>query len=184
MPKTSSSECHFQEIAYEISRSVSSTLQQFASSQLALRNGSSSQTSGTPSVRALKHFGSSNLFSSLGIFIEVQNQQKNFFSLLIGTPEKPDFSAESEKDGDNDHVIPIFTDDGSVHKIADEHELSFKRENFASQDIICQQAHFLTNLIAEFLQKLNTAGSFGRKCSSESFLERAGTEVNTVNSGF
>ncbi|XP_017330973.1 uncharacterized protein LOC108269538 [Ictalurus punctatus] len=93
MPTKGFSEGHLKDISSEISRSVSNTLQKFARAQLALRRGSSSQTP-------------LSFFSPLFLFIKVKNKLKKSSS-----PEKPNCSAESEKD---ERVVPIhITDDGS-----------------------------------------------------------------------
>ncbi|TSS85090.1 hypothetical protein Baya_12432 [Bagarius yarrelli] len=72
---------HLKGFSFAISRNVSSTLQQFACSQLVMRSYSSPYTS------AVEH---SSLFSPLCLFIKVQKKLKKLFNLFV---ENVDFPA-------------------------------------------------------------------------------------------
>ncbi|XP_017332609.1 uncharacterized protein LOC108270427 [Ictalurus punctatus] len=97
--------------------------------------------------------------------------------LFKGSPENPDFSAESKKDDDRGILIDI-TGDASAPERTAENELLLKQK----KNTVREKANVLTNLKAKVFFKSNRAGRFGRTCPSDSLHETAGTEVNTINS--
>ncbi|XP_053095426.1 uncharacterized protein LOC128319972 isoform X2 [Pangasianodon hypophthalmus] len=132
--------------ASEISRTVSSTVQQFIDADRKSR----------PSVQR-------SSFAPLHLFIVVRNQLKNFFtsfSKRVADDERTDASAQSERD--QDRVTPIYiSEDGMVHELTELEDLSL-------EEMIHQRSRAITDVIANLLlRNVDRAGDVGQ-CSSDS----------------
>ncbi|XP_053095239.1 uncharacterized protein LOC117598976 isoform X2 [Pangasianodon hypophthalmus] len=132
--------------ASEISRTVSSTVQQFIDADRKSR----------PSVQR-------SSFAPLHLFTVVRNQLKNFFtsfSKRVADDERTDASAQSERD--QDRVTPIYiSEDGTVHELTELEDLSL-------EEMIHQRSRAITDVIANLLlRNVDRAGDVGQ-CSSDS----------------
>ncbi|XP_034166093.2 uncharacterized protein LOC113528171 [Pangasianodon hypophthalmus] len=144
--------------ASEISRTVSSTVQQFIDADRKSR----------PSVQ-------SSSFAPLHLFTVVRNKLKAFFtsfSKRVADDERTDASAQSERD--EDRVTPIYiSEDGTVHELSELEDLS-------PEEMIHRRARAITDVIAKLLlRNVDRAGDVGQR-SSDSVLGRGNITLRSI----